>query len=281
MATSIVTREQGGIVPLGHTTARVTRPSSWLLVHHTGDTGWPKPGWSDAQHMRALQSFSTGAGKTWEYNYVITHPDGVIWEQAGEFQAAHCLNANGFSYGVQINQASSAGPPPQKVVDSFRWLRAHLVETGQLVANHQCVPHYRLRATACSSTDLAEPPGARWASPTGEGSLGNVHTDLLAPWTSEVPMATPEEYATAAWNYQIPARNGFPAGPAWIYLADARADAFFAHYINTPAIAAVQTDVDALQAQADRIEALLQQVLDALAGADIPVIGNVHIGTPQ
>jgi hypothetical protein len=164
----------------------------WLLLHHTGATGWPKAGWSDARHMAALQATSSGMGKTWEYNYVITHPEGWIWEQAGEFQSAHCLNANSFAYGVQINQADSAGHPPQNIVDSFRWLRAHLVETGQLHPNHQLVPHYGLRTTSCSANDLSDPPqGRRPGSPTGQGSLGSVHPAFAVPWNQPPPPPPP------------------------------------------------------------------------------------------
>jgi hypothetical protein len=132
--------------------------------------------------MAALQSFSSSVGKTWEYNYVITYPDGIIWEMGGEFQASHCLNANAISYGVQINQANSHGPPGPAQVESFRWLRQDLVNRGCITPNHDCGPHYRLRSTGCSATDLAASPGPRWASPTGEGSLGSLHPELLVPW---------------------------------------------------------------------------------------------------
>jgi hypothetical protein len=203
MSTRIISRAEGRIVPEGHTTATVTRPSQWLLLHHTGDTGWPKAGWSDAQHMGALQAYSSSVGKTWEYNYVITYPEGWIWEQAGAQQGAHCLNANGFSYGVQINQAVSRGRAGQKQVDSFRWLRAHLVETGQLAPNHQLVPHYGLRSTGCSAPDLSEPPGARRPStPSGEGSFGSPWPEFFVPWVFSGPpppdgslIVTPEDKA--------------------------------------------------------------------------------------
>lgn len=182
-ATTITTRAQGGIVPaVPGDRSQVARPARWLLVHHTGPSGWPAPGFTDREHMQRLQSYSSSAGKTWEYNYVITYPTGVIWEQAGDYRAAHCQGANDWSFGVQINQAADAGHPPQTIVDSFRWLRAHLVATGRLTPDHQCVPHYRLRATQCSGPDLAEMPHGSWNSPTGEGALGNVIPELLAPW---------------------------------------------------------------------------------------------------
>lgn len=197
MATRIISRAEGGIVPQGHTTARVARPAMWLLLHHTGDTGYPKAGYSDAAHMASLQSYSIGAGKTWEYNYVITYPDGWIWEMAGEFQSAHCLNANAFAYGVQINQANSHGPAGAAQVDSFRWLRAALVQSGQLHPNHILCPHYGLRATGCSATDLSNSPGARRPnSPTGEGSLGDVRPEFAVPWS--IPSAPTNHPVTQA-----------------------------------------------------------------------------------
>jgi hypothetical protein len=188
MATRIISREEGGIVPLGHTTARVSRPSNFVLVHYTGGSGpQPNDGRSDAQHMAALQSASINMGKTWEYNYVITYPNGWIWEMAGEFQASHCLNANGYSYGVQFNLGVGA-QPNAAMFESFRWLVNDMLARG-LISDESAVKHchYTLRTTACPGNTLAEPPGPRWNSPSGEGSLGNPRTELLIPWTIGPP----------------------------------------------------------------------------------------------
>lgn len=188
----IISRAEGGIVPLTHTSARVARPAQYMLLHHTGATGPPNAGWTDAQHMAALQRYAIGAGKTWEYNYVITYPNGWIWEMAGPNQGAHCANANGISYGIQINQADDHGPAGRLQVDSFRWLLWHLITSGavvsDIVARDGLRPHYGLRSTGCSATDLSNSPGARRPStPTGEGSFGSVRPEFLVPWTELPP----------------------------------------------------------------------------------------------
>jgi len=141
--------------------------------------------------MAALQSYAKNVGKTWEYNYVITAPNYYIWEMGGEFQAAHCLNANSWSYGVQFN-ITNCNQPTQGWMDSFRWLRQELVNRGQLHPNHQVAPHYRMRSTGCCAPELAENPRGGWNSPTGQGALGNVRPELLVPWTEFPPPPVPE-----------------------------------------------------------------------------------------
>jgi hypothetical protein len=142
--------------------------------------------------MAALQSFSSNVGKTWEYNYVVTFPNAYIWEQAGEFQGAHCLNANGWSIGVQIN-ITSGNQPSKAVIDAVRWLAHELKRVGRLTEDFFMVPHYRLRDTGCSSPELAEPPTVRWNSPTGQGSLGSLRPEFLVPW-SDTPVEEEEVY---------------------------------------------------------------------------------------
>jgi len=191
----IVTRAEGGIVPLSHTTARVARPSNTILCHYTGGSG-PSvgDGMNDRQHMELLQRQMINNGKTWEYNYIITAPTGVVWEVAGEFQSAHCLNANGFAYGCQMNLGVGAAPS-QDMVDSWRWLRTELVNRGQLTANHNAKPHYWLRDTACCGGMMATPPGGSWASPTGQGHVGDLLPFMLVPWqtTDGGLIVTPED----------------------------------------------------------------------------------------
>jgi hypothetical protein len=254
----------------------------WLLVHHTGATGWPVPGYNDSQNMAKLQSYSIGAGKTWEYNYVITYPDGVIWEMAGEFQSAHCLNANSWAYGVQINQADSHGPPGPAQVESFRWLRQELVNRGQLAPNHNCVPHYYLRSTACSANDLSLPPGPRWASPTGEGSLGSVRPELLVPWS--VPPApdgrlivTPEDKAYLDGKFsqlntlQAEDRRGCWRAPEMNNIMRDRANEGAFDAIRRSDL--VNAIVAAIVAQVGHVDpaVIKDAIVQAMAGVTVPV----------
>jgi len=179
-----------GIVPLTHTTSRVLRPTPHFLVHYTGG-GSPYAGNTDAQHMARLQASAINAGKTWEYNYVVTFFQGWIWEMAGEFQGAHCLNFNPQSYGVQVNLGVGY-EPSQIVMDSVRWLFAELKKNGQLTQDAVMKCHYTFRSTACPGNTLADPPGPRWNSPTGEGSLGNPRKELLVPYNTLPPPAPPD-----------------------------------------------------------------------------------------
>lgn len=194
----IIPRSEHGLVREPPSSrSKVVRPTGWLLTHYTGGGGSVTDGKSDAQHMAELAAYARNAGKEWEYNYVITAPLGYIWEMAGVYRGAHCQNFNEQSLAVQMNLGVGASPN-QAMIDSHRWLREELTRTGQW--RHQApsptagqdgnVPHYRFRSTACCGSIMAAPAGARWASPTGEGSLGNLLPFMTAPY-STTPLPPP------------------------------------------------------------------------------------------
>lgn len=166
----------------------------WLLGHYTGVDTTKRYRSADPDDVladaRAVATFGIAAGKRWEYSYLIGL-DGSIFTQAGEYRAAHCLNANDWSKAFLFMVAVSV-QPSEAMLDAARWLRAHLVSIGELDAQHDFAPHYRLRLTSCCGDTLAEPFGARWDSPTGQGFLGDLHPDLTAPWTPPAPPPAPE-----------------------------------------------------------------------------------------
>jgi len=279
----IITRAEGGIVPLSHTTARVSRPSGIILCHYTGGSG-PRvgDGMDDRQHMELLQRQMINNGKTWEYNYIITPPTGVIWEVAGEFQSAHCLNANGFAYGCQMNLGVGAAPS-QDMVDSWRWLRSELVARGQLTANHAAKPHYWLRDTSCCGNMMATPPGGGWASPTGQGHVGDLLPFMLVPWAPIPPappgglFVTPEDkaYIDGKFNElniaQQNDRRGCWRAPEMNNIMRDRAnEGAFDAIRRADVINAVVKGVVDAGVHVDPA-VIRQAILDALAGVTIPV----------
>lgn len=276
----IITRAEGGIVPLSHTTARVDRPSGIILCHYTGSTG-PSvgDGLDDRAHMALLQRQMINNGKTWEYNYIITAPTGVIWEVAGEFQSAHCLNANKISYGVQMNLGVNC-PPNQDMVDSWRWLRTELVARGQLTADHAAKPHYWLRDTACCGAMMATPPGGGWPSPTGQGHTGDLLPFMLVPWTN-VPggiVLTPEDkaYLDQKFNDQLNDRRFCWRAPemANIMQNNARIGAMSA-FLDQPTYQAkfVELVVEGIKQAGVSIDpkVITDAIQSALEGVTVPV----------
>jgi hypothetical protein len=154
-----------------------------LLAHEVGVETNPKTGRYHADDpasvlddARAAATYGVSAGKAWEYNYMLGR-DGSIFEQAGEYVGAHCLNFNPESVGVIWLNALGV-PPTAAQLASWWWLRDHLVDIGLLTDMHMAAPHYRYRSTSCPGV-LAEPPGIAWASPTGEGRLGNLIPALV------------------------------------------------------------------------------------------------------
>lgn len=160
---------------------RIPVPCSHLLVHYTGAGTYGDGRKSDLDEAKAIAAYGVNNGKTWEYNYLVGW-QGNAYEQAGEYQGAHCKNFNSQSMGILCILGIGI-TPSQAMIDAFRQVRQQFVDEGRLTGNHECVPHYRYRATSCCA-QLAEPPGISWNSPTGEGSLGNLIPALLEPWTS-------------------------------------------------------------------------------------------------
>jgi hypothetical protein len=67
-----------------------------------------------------------------------------------------------------------------------------------LAADHAVAPHYRFRSTACPGI-RAEVPGRAWASPTGEGRLGELIPALRTRPTPPPP-PTPGDDMPFMWR---------------------------------------------------------------------------------
>jgi hypothetical protein len=276
MSTRIISRAEGGIVPEPVGRSPMPRPSPWLLCHYTGSSGpFVGDGLSDAQHFTALHAGAVNAGKPYEYNYAITAPLGWIWEWAGDVQGAHCLNANGFAYGVQMN-LGVGDPPNAAMVESFVWLHDHLVDTGQLATQHKIGPHYNMRQTACCGTVMAEPPDGGWSSPTGQGSLGNLLPYLLAlPPEPNMPLdANDKAYLDAkfaATQSDIAALHN-QLIDMQIYAEAAQAQVVGAVAQTQGAVEGMSEDIAALQGTVDALTAtLVAAIEDALTDVTVTV----------
>lgn len=152
-----------------------------LLVHYTGVGGYAADPSKDLAYAKSVAYFGMHRNPPipYEYNYLIG-PGGGVFEQAGAFKGAHCLNFNPDSYGV-LMMLGVGVRPTKAMCDSFVELRRHLVATGQLAPGHEVAPHYRYRSTACPGLTVADAPGTAWPSPTGEGRRGEVLEALRAP----------------------------------------------------------------------------------------------------
>lgn len=155
-----------------------------LLVHYTGVDGYSDPK-RDYEYASGVARYGISAGKPFEYNYLIGS-GGTVFEQAGAYRGAHCLNFNAQSYGVLFMLGKNIAPSDSQVA-SFHDLRDYLMASGQLHTAHFVAPHYRYRSTACPGNTLADVPGARWNSPTGEGSLGQLKSFLIIRTTTSRP----------------------------------------------------------------------------------------------
>lgn len=134
---------------------------------------------------RTVAQFGISSNRPWEYNWIIGL-NGWVFVQAGEYLSAHCLNFNAQSKAVLFLNAIGVPLTPAQI-DAFRELRHDLVLRGELHPDHHADPHYMYRTTGCPGAEIATPPGSKWNSPTGQGQLGQLRSELLRPWTPPAP----------------------------------------------------------------------------------------------
>ena len=87
-------------------------------------------------------------------------------------------------------------------------------------------------------------------------------------------MATPAEYADAAWKYHLVGRGGMSL-EAGHWLTGANENAFDA----LGKLDSIAGQLSALTAEVSALKAVSDQILAAIQGAEFPVTGTVHIGT--
>lgn len=102
-------------------------------------------------YLHNMQRYAQGAGKSFEYNYLL-FMDGEVWEYAGDYLAAHSAGDNAESYGCQFVNGQD-DPCSGEQIYSFRWLRdIHLKSRKRL-------------ALTCATTPHCEMPGASTSCP--------------------------------------------------------------------------------------------------------------------
>lgn len=131
---------------------------------------------------KAAAAYGISANKSWEYNWMIGL-NGWIFTQAGEYMGSHCKNFNTDSAGVIFLNATDVPLTPEQI-DSWFEVQDYASALGVLASGYETAPHYRYRSTSCCGIH-ANPPGWSWASPTGEGRVGNLipalRSRLLTP----------------------------------------------------------------------------------------------------
>lgn len=168
----------------GATRPRLARPVPTITVHYTGAPIRARTRTDDATtYMRRLQQIASGDGKSFEYNYVIpprTDPAAaVVWEYAGDYQAAHSAGENAVSVGVLFALGVDNHPSYPSfdrnrptvwelltpgMVDAYRWLCEHLINQGVVRSAVAQTPHRNMpgAATACPGNSILQ----QWADLT-------------------------------------------------------------------------------------------------------------------
>lgn len=147
-----------------------------VLVHYTGSPGYNDPT-KDVQYAKLVAKYGKSAGKPYEYNYFIGL-GGTIFESAGGYMAAHCLNFNKQSYGVLFMNGVGVVPTAEQI-NAWHWLVDVLKAFGSISQDAEIVPHYHYRSTACPGLTLADKPGKPIQTVTHEGRDGKVNAYLL------------------------------------------------------------------------------------------------------
>lgn len=144
-----------------------------LTVHYTGvsATSYADPG-DTAKELYNLQQ-AVAKVKSFEYNWLIDS-EGIIWEYAGDYVAAHSAGENPFAIGV-IFWNSVQDDLTDAQVQAFRELRYDLTKRNMLSAGHSIIPHKNMpgAATPCPGSKVL----ARWS-------------ELIVPYTPFIQVPT-------------------------------------------------------------------------------------------
>jgi len=118
-------------------------PADGMTVHYTGvDVRYANRDTADA--ILQIERWAASMSKPFEYNYVIDQRDnGLVYEYAGHFRAAHAGQWNGSWYGVLLLNGTEE-PLSDAQAEKFVWLREQL--GGEVLG---VVPHRAQRPTAC------------------------------------------------------------------------------------------------------------------------------------
>lgn len=129
----------------------------FLTVHYTGAGSWLDPDDTPTE-LRAIQAYAKGAGKPWEYNYVIDG-QGIVFEYAGDYRAAHYadhsvtppVGRNDEAIGVLLlvgfvpgTNSTQFEQPTIEMTVAFRDLRAWLVASGRVADPHELRQHRQM-----------------------------------------------------------------------------------------------------------------------------------------
>ena len=146
-----------------------------MTGHYTGVNKIYK-GTDTAAEIRKIQVTAIIALKPFEYNWVVDQ-DGVIWEYAGDYRAAHSEGENSTAIGVLILVGIGEVLTDAAVV-AFQYLRANLIHRGRLSVNCETLQHRQMpgAATACPGDQVI----ARW-------------DDLLKPFEIIIPPDPPPD----------------------------------------------------------------------------------------
>lgn len=157
-------------------------PLGTMTAHYTGNVKQQYGALdTDAEYrdfMTKLQNYAMGAGKSFEYNYVL-FMTGVLVEYAGDHRAAHSEGENDIAIGVMfVNDTDDLCTDAQ--VLAYQWLRdVHLKGRGRVIATCVTTPHRAM-------------PGANTGCP-GDAAIMPRLADLRAPYVPYVPPTPNQE----------------------------------------------------------------------------------------
>lgn len=149
----------------GSPRAQLALHRPWLTIHYTGGGLWLDRDDTMAE-LQSIQNYAAGAGKPWEYNWVIDG-QGVVWEYAGDYQAAHSADENSQAIGVLLlvgfkgtypDDVSYWELPTPEMIAAVQRLHQWLDDSDRLAIDHQVLPHQQMpgAATACPGVAVME-----------------------------------------------------------------------------------------------------------------------------
>jgi hypothetical protein len=160
----------------------VLQPVDIFTVHYVGaGSSWLDHGDTADELAGIERNHAIPNKKPNEYNSA-SDSEGVTWEYAGRFRAAHSAGNNETSWGhlVVVGLELPTEQQADQLIAGVRRARTQLVAAGALLRDHRVIPH-------------ANMPGARTGCPGPLYTYRHWWDRLAAPLPQPEPQPTPED----------------------------------------------------------------------------------------
>lgn len=203
----------------GNPRPQLAVPLRVFMVHYAGAGSFLDPGDTRPELVGVEVNHARPSGKPNEYNSV-SDSEGVTWEYAGPFLAAHAGDWNSTRWGhlALLGVEPMTDEVAGRLIAGIRRARRQCVQAGYLTADHTVEPHSARRQTSCPGPLYSNP--LYWQAITAPltESVSPMDTYVLTPPNPRTEPLSPWVYISGpsmrlAFGRDVEARDGYTPPP--------------------------------------------------------------------